>query len=163
MPEPPDIVAYVEALERRIVGKTLNAVRIRGPFVVRSVEPPISTAAGHNVRGVSRLGKRIVISLDGELLIVIHLMIAGRLLWKPTGTPLTNRISLAAFDFADGTLVLTEAGTTKRASIHLLNGVESLREFNRGGIEVLEATLVEFAERLRGENHTLKRSLTDPR
>src|SRR4051812_231684 len=163
MPELPDIVAYVEALERRIVGKDLEAVRIRGPFVVRSVEPPISSAAGHRVAGISRLGKRIVIALDGELFIVIHLMIAGRLLWKARAAPLTNRISLAAFDFADGTLVLTEAGTTKRASIHLLHGAESLREFDRGGLEVFDATLAEFAGRLRSENHTLKRSLTDPR
>src|SRR4051812_10347527 len=163
MPELPDIVAYVEALERRIVGKPLETVRIRGPFVVRSVEPPISSAAGHKVTGTSRLGKRIVIALDGDLFIVIHLMIAGRLLWKPRGAPLTNRISLAAFDFSDGAVVLTEAGTTKRASIHLLHGREQLIEFDRGGLEVLTATLAQFAERLRSENHTLKRSLTDPR
>lgn len=163
MPELPDIVAYVEALERRVVGQTLEAVRARGPFVVRSVDPPISAAAGHVVLGVRRLGKRIVLELDDELFIVIHLMIAGRLLWKVRGAPLTNRISLAAFDFASGTVILTEAGTQKRASIHLIGGAVGLRQFDRGGLEVFEATLADFADRLRSENHTLKRSLTDPR
>jgi formamidopyrimidine-DNA glycosylase len=163
VPELPDIVAYIEALERRIVGQTLEAVRIRGPFVVRSVEPPIASAAGHRVVDARRLGKRIVIGLDDDLFIVIHLMIAGRLLWKARGAPLTNRISLAAFDFASGTLMLTEAGTTKRASIHLVRGAEGLKEFDRGGLEVLDATEADFAGRLRSENHTLKRSLTDPR
>jgi formamidopyrimidine-DNA glycosylase len=162
MPELPDIVAYVEALERHVVGQTLEAVRIRGPFVVRSVDPPISAAAGNQVIGVRRLGKRIVLALDGDLFIVIHLMIAGRLHWKARGAPLTNRISLAAFDIATGSLVLTEAGTQKRASIHLISGVNGLREFDRGGLEVFEATLADFAARLRSENHTLKRSLTDP-
>ena len=122
MPELPDIVAYVEALQRRTVGHVLENVRIRGPFVVRSVDPPMSAAAGHMVTGVRRMGKRIVIGLDGDLSLVIHLMIAGRFLWKAKGAPLTNRISLAAFDFATGSLVLTEAGTTKRASIHLVQG-----------------------------------------
>jgi formamidopyrimidine-DNA glycosylase len=163
MPELPDIVAYVEALERRVVGQTLEAVRVRGPFVVRSVDPPISAAAGHVVFGARRLGKRIVLELNDDLFIVIHLMIAGRLLWKPRGAPLTNRIALAAFDFASGSVVLTEAGTQKRASIHLIRGAERLREFDRGGLEVFEATLANFADRLRSENHTLKRSLTDPR
>jgi len=163
MPELPDIVAYVEALERRVLGQMVEAVRIRGPFVVRSVDPPISSAAGHHVIGVRRMGKRIVLELSEELFIVIHLMIAGRLLWKARGAPLTNRISLAAFDFPAGSLVLTEAGTQKRASIHLIRGGEGLREFDRGGLEVLEATLADFAAQLRRENHTLKRSLTDPR
>jgi formamidopyrimidine-DNA glycosylase len=163
MPELPDIVAYVEALERRVVGQTLESVRIRGPFVVRSVDPPISAAAGHEAVGIRRFGKRIVLELDGELFIVIHLMIAGRLHWKARGAPLTNRISLAAFDFASGSVILTEAGTTKRASIHLIKGVAGLREFDRGGLEVFEATLADFGDRLRSENHTLKRSLTDPR
>src|ERR1041385_753625 len=163
MPELPDIVSYVEALERRIVGKTLDAIRIRGPFVVRSVEPPITTAAGHRMIGARRLGKRIVIALDDDLSLVIHLMIAGRLHWKSRGAPLSNRLALAAFDFADGSLVLTEAGTQKRASIHLVRGERGLDEFNRGGLEVLDASLAEFSQRLRSENHTLKRSLTDPR
>jgi formamidopyrimidine-DNA glycosylase len=143
--------------------QTLEAVRVRGPFVVRSVDPPISAAAGHVVTGVHRLGKRIVLELNDELRIVIHLMIAGRLLWKPRGAPLTNRISLAAFDFASGSVMLTEAGTQKRASIHLIRGAEGMREFDRGGLEVFEATLADFTDRLRSENHTLKRSLTDPR
>jgi formamidopyrimidine-DNA glycosylase len=163
MPELPDITTYVEALERRIKGRTLEAVRIRGPFVVRSVDPPISSAANHVVESIARLGKRIVIGLDDELYIVIHLMIAGRLLWKPRGAPLTNRIMQAAFDFPDGSLVLTEAGTQKRASIHLVRGAASLAEFDRGGLEVMTASVEEFAARLRSENHTLKRSLTDPR
>ncbi len=163
MPELPDIVAYVEALERRVVGQTLESVRVRGPFVVRSVDPPISAAGGHGVVGVRRIGKRIVLELDDELFVVIHLMIAGRLLWKARGAPLTNRISLAAFDFASGSLILTEAGTQKRASIHLIRGKDGLREFDRGGLEIFASTLGQFAERLRSENHTLKRSLTDPR
>jgi formamidopyrimidine-DNA glycosylase len=163
MPELPDIVAYIEAIERRVAGRRIEAVRIRGPFVVRSVDPPISAAADHDVVGVRRMGKRIVLALSDDLFIVIHLMIAGRLLWKARGAPLTNRISLAAFDFETGSLVLTEAGTQKRASIHLIRGSEGLREFDRGGLEVFEATLAEFSARLRSENHTLKRSLTDPR
>jgi formamidopyrimidine-DNA glycosylase len=163
MPELPDIVAYVEALERRVVGQTLEAVRVRGPFVVRTVDPPISAAGGHVVLGARRLGKRIVLELNDDLFIVIHLMIAGRLLWKARGAPLTNRIALGAFDFASGSVILTEAGTQKRASIHLIRGVDGLRDFDRGGLEVFEATLASFADRLRSENHTLKRSLTDPR
>jgi formamidopyrimidine-DNA glycosylase len=163
VPELPDIVAYIEALERRVVGQTLESVRVRGPFVVRSVDPPIGDAAGRKVMAVRRIGKRITIALEGDLFLVMHLMIAGRLLWKARGAPLTNRISLAGFDFAGGTLVLTEAGTTKRASIHLVRGADALREFDRGGLEVLDATLERFAERLRSENHTLKRALADPR
>jgi formamidopyrimidine-DNA glycosylase len=163
MPELPDIVAYIEALERKIGGQVITGVRVKSPFVVRSFDPPISAAAGHRVVGLRRLGKRIAMELDGELFVVIHLMIAGRFLWKPAGAPLTNRIALAGFDFEAGSLILTEAGTQKRASIHLVKGVEGLREFDRGGLEVLDATLEEFAARLRSENHTLKRSLTDPR
>jgi formamidopyrimidine-DNA glycosylase len=163
VPELPDIVAYVEAIERKVAGAAVTAIRVRSPFVVRSVDPPIASAAGHRVKGIRRMGKRIVFELDGDLFIVIHLMIAGRLLWKAAGAPLTNKISLAAFDFEAGTIVLTEAGTQKRASIHLVQGADGLAEFQRGGLEVLEATLIDFAARLRSENHTLKRSLTDPR
>lgn len=163
MPELPDIVAYIEALERKIGGQVITGVRVKSPFVVRSFDPPIASVAGHRVVGLRRLGKRIAMELDGDLFIVIHLMIAGRFLWKPAGAPLTNRIALAAFDFDAGSLILTEAGTQKRASIHLVKGAEGLREFDRGGLEVLDATLEQFAERLRAENHTLKRSLTDPR
>jgi formamidopyrimidine-DNA glycosylase len=163
MPELPDIVAYIEALERKIGGQTIASVRVKSPFVVRSFDPPISSAAGHRVIGLRRLGKRIVMEMDGDLFMVIHLMIAGRFLWKAAGAPLTNKISLAAFDFESGTLILTEAGTQKRASIHLVRGAQGLEEFDRGGLEVLDASVEEFSERLRSENHTLKRSLTDPR
>jgi formamidopyrimidine-DNA glycosylase len=131
--------------------------------VVRSFEPPLSEAVGRRVVALRRLGKRIAFELDGDLFLVIHLMIAGRFLWKARGAPLTNKIALAAFDFDSGTLILTEAGTQKRASIHLVRGAEGLKEFDRGGLEVLEASLGEFSSRLRAENHTLKRSLTDPR
>ena len=163
MPELPDIVAYVEALERKIVGHAIVDVRIKSPFIIRSFEPPMSAAIGQRVKSVRRLGKRIVVELDGDLFLVIHLMIAGRFLWKSRGAPMTNKIALAAFDFDSGTLILTEAGTQKRASIHLVQGAEGLKEFDRGGLEVLDASVEQFAERLRGENHTLKRSLTDPR
>jgi formamidopyrimidine-DNA glycosylase len=163
MPELPDIVAYIEALERKTVGHAITAVRVKSPFVVRSFDPPISSAVGHRVTALRRLGKRIAFELDDDLFIVIHLMIAGRFLWKAAGAPLTNKIALAAFDFDSGTLILTEAGTQKRASIHLVKGVEALAEFDRGGMEVLDGSLGEFTERLRSENHTLKRSLTDPR
>jgi formamidopyrimidine-DNA glycosylase len=163
MPELPDIVAYMEALDRKIGGQVITDVRVKSPFVVRSFDPPITAAVGHRVTGFRRLGKRIAIGLEGDLFIVIHLMIAGRFLWKAAGAPLTNRISLAAFDFESGSLILTEAGTQKRASIHLVRGDDGLREFDRGGLEVLDASIEDFTERLRAENHTLKRSLTDPR
>jgi formamidopyrimidine-DNA glycosylase len=163
VPELPDIVAYIEALDRKIGGREITGVRIKSPFVVRSFEPPISSAVGHRVEGIRRMGKRIVIDLDRDLHIVIHLMIAGRFLWKAAGAPLTNRIALAAFDFESGTLILTEAGTQKRASIHVVAGSAGLAEFDRGGLEVFEATVADFASRLRSENHTLKRSFTDPR
>jgi formamidopyrimidine-DNA glycosylase len=163
MPELPDIVAYIEALERKIGGQTIAGIRVKSPFVVRSFDPPISSAVGHRIVGLRRMGKRIVMELDGDLFIVIHLMIAGRFLWKAAGAPLTNKIALAAFDFESGTLILTEAGTQKRASIHLVQGAGGLKEFDRGGLEVLEASVDEFSARLRAENHTLKRSLTDPR
>jgi formamidopyrimidine-DNA glycosylase len=163
MPELPDITVYVEALRSRISGAALRDVRIRGPFVLRSVDPAITEVVSRQVVGVERLGKRIVVELEGDVYLVIHLMVAGRLKWKKANTALAGRIDLAAFDFDNGTLVLTEAGTTKRASLHVVRGVESLREHNRGGLEVFEGSLVEFAERLRCENHTVKRSLTDPR
>jgi formamidopyrimidine-DNA glycosylase len=163
MPELPDIVAYIEALERKTVGHVIADIRIKSPFIIRSFDPPISSAIGKRVTGMRRLGKRIAFVLEDDLFLVIHLMIAGRFLWKARGAPMTNKIALAAFDFDSGTLVLTEAGTQKRASIHLVRGAESLAEFDRGGMEVLEGSLEEFRDRLRGENHTLKRSLTDPR
>jgi formamidopyrimidine-DNA glycosylase len=163
MPELPDIVAYIEALERKTLGQSIVDIRVKSPFIVRSFDPPMSAAIDKRVTGLRRLGKRIAFELDGDLFLVIHLMIAGRFLWKARGAPLTNRIALAAFDFESGTLILTEAGTQKRASIHLVRGAEGLKEFDRGGLEVLDASVEQFAVRLRAENHTLKRSLTDPR
>ena len=163
MPELPDIVAYIEALERKTLGQSIVDIRVKSPFIVRSFDPPMSAAIDKRVTALRRLGKRIAFVLEDDLFLVIHLMIAGRFLWKARGAPLTNRIALAAFDFESGTLILTEAGTQKRASIHLVRGAEGVKEFDRGGLEVLEASIERFSERLRSENHTLKRSLTDPR
>jgi formamidopyrimidine-DNA glycosylase len=163
MPELPDITVYIEALESRVVGQTLEHVRIAKPFLLRSVDPPIGAAEGKRVQGVRRMGKRIVLELDGDLFLVIHLMIAGRLRWLPAGGKVPGKIGLAAFDFSNGTLILTEAGSKRRASLWLVRGEESLAQFERGGLEVMGATVDEFTERLTRENHTLKRSLTDPR
>ncbi len=163
MPELPDITVYIEALESRIVGQPLERVRIAKPFLLRSVEPPISAANGKRVTGVRRMGKRIVIELEDDLFLVIHLMIAGRLRWVPTGAKVPGKIGLAAFDFANGTLILTEAGSKRRASLWLVRGEAGLEQFERGGLEVLDADISDFTERLIRENHTLKRSLTDPR
>jgi formamidopyrimidine-DNA glycosylase len=162
MPELPDITVYVEALERRVVGQPLLEARLNTPFLLRTVDPPLSELVGRTVRAVRRLGKRIVFEMEGDLYIVLHLMIAGRLHWKPTTTKQT-RADLAAFDFPSGTLTLTEAGTKRRASLYLVRGAAGFAEFRRGGLEVLDATREEFAARLRAENHTVKRSLTDPR
>jgi formamidopyrimidine-DNA glycosylase len=163
MPELPDITVYIEALESRIVGETLERTRIPKPFLLRSVDPPISAAHGKRVLGVRRMGKRVVVELEGDLFLVIHLMIAGRLRWVPAGGKVPGKIGLAAFDFTNGTLILTEAGSKRRASLWLVQGEQSLEQFERGGLEVLESDLAEFTERLIRENHTLKRSLTDPR
>jgi len=163
LPELPDITVYVEHLERRIRGQPLERVRLLSPFVLRTAVPPISEAEGRTVRGVARLGKRIVIELGGELYLVLHLMIAGRLRWLARKAKLPGRITLAAFEFPDGVLAFTEAGTRKRASLHLLKGREALAAHNPGGLEVLEADSASFAQRLVAENHTLKRALTDPR
>ena len=163
MPELPDITVYIEALEARIIGQTLERTRIAKPFLLRSVDPPITAANGKTVVGVRRMGKRIVLELESDLFLVIHLMIAGRLRWLPTGAKVPGKLGLAAFDFSNGTLILTEAGSKRRASLWLVRGEASLEQFERGGLEVLDATLAEFKERLTGENHTLKRSLTDPR
>jgi formamidopyrimidine-DNA glycosylase len=163
MPELPDIAVYIEALERRVLGRTLDDVRLRSPFLLRSVEPPLAAVRGRAVREVRRIGKRIVLGLDGDLFLVLHLMIAGRLHWKARGAKIPGRLGLAAFDFADGTLLLTEAGTKKRASLHVASGEEGLEPFRRGGLEVFESDAAAFAAVLRRENHTLKRSLTDPR
>jgi formamidopyrimidine-DNA glycosylase len=163
MPELPDIAAYLAALEPRVVGRQLLRIRIRSPFLLRSIDPPVSEAEGATVRAVRRLGKRVIFELDNNIYIVIHLMISGRLHWKSAGAALGGRTALAAFDFEGGTLLLTEASTKKRASLHLVRGAKGLAEFDRGGIEPLESGLSEFTRALTSENHTVKRALTDQR
>jgi formamidopyrimidine-DNA glycosylase len=163
MPELPDILAYLEALAPRVIGQPIERARILSPFVLRTVDPSFSEVEGKRVRGLDRLGKRIVFALDDDLHLVIHLMIAGRLRWRARGGKLFGRITLAAFEFPTGTLALTEAGSKRRASIHLVRGESGLEQFRRGGLNVLEITEEGFAERLRSESHTLKRALTDPR
>ena len=163
MPELPDVVIYLEALRTRIEGRVLEGIRLGSPFVLRSVAPPLSACAGRRVVGLRRLGKRIVIALDGDLFLVIHLMVAGRLRWKKSGAKIPGKLGLAAFDFESGTLLLTEAGSRKRASLHVAAGEEALGAHDRGGLEVLDADLPAFAEAVRRETHTLKRTLTDPR
>jgi formamidopyrimidine-DNA glycosylase len=163
MPELPDITVYVEALQARIAGARLERVRLASPFVLRSVDPPISEAHGRAVTGLRRRGKRIVIALEGDLYLSIHLMIAGRLHWKAAGAKVPGKIGLAAFDFSTGTLTLTEAGTKKRAAIHLLKAEEALAALDAGGVEPLACTAEEFSTAITRENHTLKRALTDPR
>jgi formamidopyrimidine-DNA glycosylase len=163
MPELPDVQVYVEALSSRIVGATFQNARLASPFFLRTYDPPIEAAFERRVTRVQRLGKRLVLCLEEELYLVLHLMIAGRLLWKASQAKITGKIGLAALDFDTGSLIVTEASPKKRASLHLLRGKEALCEFDRGGIEVLEATQEAFREKLLCENHTLKRSLTDPR
>jgi formamidopyrimidine-DNA glycosylase len=163
VPELPDILAYRRAIEDRVVGQALKCVRLGSPFLLRTVEPPLEDAEGRKVLAVRRIGKRIVLALEGDLFLVLHLMIAGRLHWKKRGAKLGGKVNLAAFDFADGTLLLTEASRKKRASLHLVRGEEALSEFDRGGLEVLEADLPSFRAALARENRTLKRALTDPR
>ena len=163
MPELPDVVVYLEALRRRVQGRRLEGVRLASPFLVRTVSPPVDAAAGRTVTELRRVGKRLAFGLEGDLWLVLHLMIAGRLHWKPPGAKMGGKQTLAAFDFDAGRLLLTEAGSKKRASLHVVEGAAGLRGLNPGGLEVLEASLAEFAARLVAENHTLKRSLTDPR
>jgi formamidopyrimidine-DNA glycosylase len=163
LPELPDITVYIEHLATRILGKPIVAVEIANPFVLRSVTPPIASVVGRKVVDLRRMGKRVVLGVEGDLFIVIHLMIAGRLRWRPPGKRLPGKLALAAFSFSDGTLFLSEAGSTRRASIYVMSGEDALSQFDRGGLEVLDAELGAFSERLRSENHTLKRSLTDPR
>ena len=163
MPELPDINAYLSALDERIVGRTLERVRIASPFVLRTAQPPIAEAQGRVVRELRRIGKRIAIGLDEDLWIVVHLMIAGRLHWRLPGVKLAGRNNLAAFDFADGSLVLTEAGTKRRASLHIVAGEKELRAMDPGGIDVQSSSFEEFRGALSRENRTLKRALTDPR
>jgi formamidopyrimidine-DNA glycosylase len=163
MPELPDIAAYIGALEERIVGQPLERVRIAKPFLLRTAEPPITSVDGRTVRELRRIGKRIAIGLDGDLWVVLHLMIAGRLHWRSRGATLSGRTSLAAFDFPDGSLVLTEAGTKHRASLHLVRGEGALQSLDPGGIDVFSSDLDSFRTALMAENRTLKRALTDPR
>jgi formamidopyrimidine-DNA glycosylase len=162
VPELPDILIYIEALTPRVVGQPLERLRIGNPFIIRTVEPPPSELEGSRVTGLRRMGKRIVFGFEADIFMVIHLMIAGRLRWKDRGAPIPGKVGLAAFDFPTGTLVFTEQGSKRQASIHLVRGSSGLAAFERGGLEVLEANLPAFAERLTAENHTLKRSLTDP-
>jgi formamidopyrimidine-DNA glycosylase len=162
VPELPDVTVYVEALAERVVGRTLDAVRLKSPFLLRTVDPPVEEVLGRTVRGVRRMGKRVVLELDGDLFVVLHLMIAGRLQWKERGAP-PGGIGLAAFDFANGTLVLTEAGKKKRAALHVVRGEAALAALDRGGIEPLAADVAAFRAALTREAHTLKRALTDPR
>ena len=162
MPELPDITVYLEALHTRLLGETLQQIRLINPFLLRTVEPTVENLLGKRVIELRRLGKRVAVGLEGDLWFVIHLMIAGRLHWKPTGSKIPGKIGLAAFDFSSGMLLLTEAGSKRRASLHLVAGDSNLNKLDPGGIEVLRATLDEFRAALTDENHTLKRSLTDP-
>ncbi len=163
MPELPDLRIYVESLERYVGGRRLQRVRLRSAFLLRSVSPSLEVVHGRRVKRVSRLGKRIVLGLDGELFLIAHLMIAGRLRWRRAECPIPRGNGLAAFDFANGTLLFTESGHRKRASLHVVEGEEGVLAFDRGGREVAELDLPRFGEVLRRENHTLKRALCDPR
>src|SRR5580658_5514621 len=163
MPELPDIVAYVEALDSRTVGQPLERVRLGSPFLLRTTLPTVADVEGRTVREIRRIGKRIAIGVDGDLWLVLHLMIAGRLHWRPPKAKMAGRQNLAAFDFPEGTLTLTEAGTKRRASLHIVAGEEGLRSVDPGGIDVLTADRDSFRAALSIENHTLKRALTDPR
>ena len=162
MPELPDILLYLHALAPRVVGHRIERVRLASPFLLRSISPPVSELEGKTVVGLHRLGKRIVFELEDELFIVLHLMIAGRLRWKDAGTKIPGKVGLLAVDFDHGTLILTEAGTKRQASLFLVRGRAGLRDHDRGGINVLEVDLETFARALREDNHTLKRALTDP-
>ncbi len=163
MPELPDVAVYIEALESRILGQTLERIRLASPFLLRTVDPPLASTHGRKVLALRRVGKRIAIGLEEDLWLVLHLMIAGRLHWRERGAKLARKNAPAAFDFTNGTLVLTEAGSQKRASLHLVRGAEGLRTLDAGGIEVLGSGLAAFSAALTAANHTLKRALTDPR
>jgi formamidopyrimidine-DNA glycosylase len=162
MPELPDIVVYVESLESRIVGRTLKQIRLLNPFLLRTATPPIAAVQGRNIIGVQRLGKRIVIETEGQLFLVLHLMIAGRLRWFDNGAKLPGRIALAVFEFESGTLVLTEAGSKRRASLHLVEGQAAAKALHAGGLDILQSDFETFTQRLLAQSHTLKRALTDP-
>ena len=163
MPELPDITAYLTALEPRIVGKTLERVRLKSVFLLRTADPPITAVEGRTVRELRRIGKRIAIGVEGDFWLVIHLMIVGRLHWRPPQAKLSGRQALLALDFSDGSVILTEAGSKRRASLHVLRGEQALREIDPGGIEILSSDLDAFRAALTAENRTLKRALTDPR
>lgn len=163
MPELPDIAAYIGALEARIVGQPIEHIRLASPFLLRTVQPSITDVEGHIVRRLRRIGKRIAIGVEGDLWLVLHLMIAGRLLWRPLGAKLAGRKSLAAFDFPNGSLVLTEVGTKHRASLYLFAGEDALQSVDPGGIDVFSSDLATFRQAMTAENRTLKRALTDPR
>jgi formamidopyrimidine-DNA glycosylase len=162
MPEYPDVTVYVEALSERVLNQPIQKIRIGSPFVLRSFDPPISAAEGKKVTALRRLGKRIVFELEEDFFLIVHLMIAGRFHWKPKGARIARKYGQAAVDFPNGTLLLTEAGTKKRASIHLVRGEAGLKEHDPGGLDVFDTSLEQFREALTRENHTLKRSLTDP-
>lgn len=163
MPELPDVALYIEALQSRIVGQPLQRIRLVSPFLLRNVDPPLHLAEGKRVVGLRRIGKQIVWELEDSLFLVFHLMIAGRFHWKKPGSKPAGKVGLAAFEFPPGSLHLTEASTKKRASLHCVRGSETLARFNRGGVEVFDSTIEQFREALKRENHTLKRTLTDPR
>ncbi|MGH2405697.1 MAG: Fpg/Nei family DNA glycosylase [bacterium] len=162
MPELPDITVYIESLAARVLGSPLERLRLASPFFLRSVDPPISEVEGKKIKALRRIGKHIVLALEGDQFVVIHLMIAGRLHWKERGAKIPARVGLAAFDFPAGTLIVTEASTKKRASLHLVRGESALAAFDRGGMEVLDADLSAFRAALGRERHTVKRALTDP-
>ncbi len=163
MPELPDITAYISALETRVVGQPLQHVRLSSPFLLRTVQPPLASAEGRVVKDLRRIGKRIAIGVEGDLWLVLHLMIAGRLHWRVADAKLAGRQSLAAFDFPNGSLILTEAGSKRRAALHLVSGEEGLRSLDAGGIDIFASDLDAFRAVMAAENHTLKRALTDPR
>jgi formamidopyrimidine-DNA glycosylase len=162
MPEFPDVTVYIEALSERVLNRPIQNIRLGSPFILRSFDPPIKDAEGKKILGLRRFGKRIVFELEDDLFFIVHLMIAGRFHWKPKGAKIARKYGQAAFDFANGTLLLTEAGTKKRASMYLVRGAAALREHSPGGLEIFDASLDQFRERLARENHTLKRALTDP-
>ena len=163
MPELPDILLYLHALRPRVVGRQVQRIRLVSPFLLRSVEPPLSAIDGRTIVNLHRLGKRVVFEAEGELFLVFHLMIAGRFRWKTAGAPVPGKVGLLAMDFEHGTLVMTEAGTKRQASLYVAQGRDALKGHNPGGLEVLDASLPDFAHALTLENHTLKRALTDPR
>jgi formamidopyrimidine-DNA glycosylase len=162
VPELPDILLYLRALEPRIIGQRVTAVRLASPFLLHSVDPPLSAIEGRRVVALRRLGKRVVVEADGELFLVFHLMIAGRLRWKPPGAAIPGKVGLLALDFENGTLILTEAGSKRQASLYLVQGEVMLAQHDPGGLEVMDADLATFAETLQRGNHTVKRALTDP-